>query len=65
VIDFTRGELVVALVLWTAAFLLVWWHADQHGSRQATAWAIAAFLAPAVVVPFYFVRYWLRSRPKT
>ena len=64
-IEFTRGEAVAAVALWTAAFVLVWWHADRHGSRHATAWGIAAFLATIVVVPFYFGRYWLRSRVKT
>jgi hypothetical protein len=65
VIELTRGEALVALVAWTAAFLLVWWHADRHGSRHPTAWGIAAFLAAGLVVPVYFVRYWLRSRVKT
>lgn len=64
-IELTRGEIVAALAVWTAAFVLVWWHADRHGSRHATAWGIAAFLAAGLVVPVYFVRYWLRSRVKT
>jgi hypothetical protein len=65
VIDLTRGEIAAALAIWTAAFVLVWWHADRHGSRHATAWGVAAFLAAGFVVPVYFVRYWLRSRVKT
>ena len=64
-IELTRGEILVALAVWTAAFVLVWWHADRQGSRHATAWGIAAFLAAGLVVPVYFVRYWLRSRVKT
>jgi hypothetical protein len=65
VIEFTSGEIAAALAVWTAAFVLVWWHADRHGSRHATAWGIAAFLGAGLVVPVYFVRYWLRSRVKT
>jgi hypothetical protein len=65
VIELTRGQIVAALAVWTAAFVLVWWHADRHGSKHATAWGIAAFLAAGLVVPVYFVRYWLRSRVKT
>jgi hypothetical protein len=40
----------------------VFWHADRHGSTRATAWGIAAFLAAGIVVPVYFVRFWLRRR---
>ena len=64
-IELTRGQILAALAVWTAAFVLVWWHADRHGSKHATAWGIAAFLAAGLVVPVYFVRYWLRSRVKT
>jgi hypothetical protein len=58
----TAGELALLLALWTASALLVFWHADKHGSKRATAWGIAAFVASGLVVPFYFVRYWLRRR---
>ena len=58
----SAGELVVLLGLWTASSLLVFWHADKHGSKRATAWGVAAFLASGVVVPLYFIRYWLRTR---
>jgi hypothetical protein len=37
-------------------------HANRHGSRHATAWGIGAFLVAGIVVPVYFIRYWLRRR---
>lgn len=58
------GEIAALIAVWTGAFVLVWWHADRHGSKHATAWGIAAFLAAGIVVPFYFVRYWLRRRAR-
>ena len=45
-----------------AASLAVFAHADRHGNRHATAWGIATFLAAGIVVPIYFIRYWLRAR---
>lgn len=56
------GEIAALLVLWSAAFLLVYTHAQRHGSKHATAWGIAAFLAAGIVVPVYFVRHLLRRR---
>ena len=61
-IELSRGEILAALAVWTAAFVLVWWHAERHGSRHATAWGVAAFLAAGLIVPVYFVRYWLNRR---
>jgi hypothetical protein len=58
----SEGELVALLLVWAAAFLVVFLHAQRHGSKHATAWGVAAFLAAGVVVPVYFVRYWLRRR---
>jgi Zn-dependent protease len=53
-----------AIVLTLAALLAmaVFAHASRHGSRHATAWGVATFLFAGIVVPFYFVRYWLRRR---
>lgn len=56
------GAFVVLLALWTASALLVFSHAQRHGNRRATAWGVAAFLASGIVLPLYFVRYWLRTR---
>jgi len=51
-----------SVVVATLSALLVFWHADRHGSAHATAWGVAAFLFALVVVPLYFVRYRLRQR---
>lgn len=50
------------VVLWSASAILVFWHAERSGSRHATAWGVAAFLASGIVVPVYFIRYLLRRR---
>ena len=60
--DFSPGEAALLITVWAGAFILVYTHADRHGSKHATAWGIAAFLATAIVVPIYFLRYWLRKR---
>ena len=56
------GEFVIVTALAAAASLAVFAHADRHGNKHATAWGIATFLAAGIVVPLYFIRYWLRSR---
>ncbi|MGE5689730.1 MAG: hypothetical protein ACM33B_04165 [Pseudomonadota bacterium] len=60
--DLSTGEIVAVIAVWTAAFLLVFAHAQRHGSKHATAWGVAAFLAAGIVVPVYFVRHLLRRR---
>jgi hypothetical protein len=56
------GEFVIVTALAAAASLAVFAHADRHGNKHATAWGIATFLAAGIVVPVYFIRYWLRAR---
>ena len=56
------GEFVIVTALAAAASLAVFAHADRHGNKHATAWGIATFLAAGIVVPLYFIRYWLRAR---
>ena len=56
------GEFFLGLVLSTALSLLVFRHAERHGSKRATAWGLGTFLLAALVVPLYFVRFWLRGR---
>ena len=34
--------------------------ASRPGSRHATAWGVATFLLAGIVVPVYFIRYFLR-----
>jgi uncharacterized membrane protein YdjX (TVP38/TMEM64 family) len=46
----------LAALLATAVFA----HASKHGSTHATAWGVARFLFAGIVVPVYFIRYWLR-----
>ncbi len=60
--DPSPERFVVTLVLSTILSLLVFRHADGRGNRRATAWGIATFLLAPFVVPFYFIRYWLRRR---
>jgi hypothetical protein len=60
--NLSAGEIAALLLVWSAAFLLVFTHAQRHGSKHATLWGVAAFLAAGIVVPVYFVRYWLRRR---
>jgi hypothetical protein len=60
----TPATFVVAVVIAAAISMGVFGHADKHGSTHATAWGLGAFLAAGVVVPVYFLRYWLsRKRP--
>ena len=54
---------VLAVVIAAAISMGVFGHADKHGNTHATAWGVGAFLAAGVVVPVYFIRYWL-SRPQ-
>ena len=56
------GAFAVLVALWTASAVLVFAHASKHGNHRATAWGIAAFLASGIVVPVYFVRFWLQQR---
>ena len=52
---------VASVVIGAVAALLVFSHADRHGSRHPTAWGLAAFFAAIVVVPLYFLRHRLRG----
>ena len=58
----TFGEFIVVVVIAAVAATAVFAHADRHGNKRATAWGVAAFLAAGIVVPLYFIRYWLRQR---
>jgi hypothetical protein len=60
--ELSFGQLALLLAFWTAGALLVFSHAERHGSKRATLWGVAAFLATLVVVPLYFLRHWLRAR---
>ncbi len=58
----SNAEFALALAFGTVAALVVFSHADRHGSKHATAWGIAAFFAGGLVLAVYFLRYWLRNR---
>ena len=58
--DLTPTQFFVAVVLAALLAMAVFAHASKHGSKHATAWGLATFLFAGLVVPFYFVRYWLR-----
>ncbi len=60
--DLTPIQFALALALAALLAMAVFAHASRHGSRHATAWGVATFLFAGLVVPFYFVRYWLRRR---
>lgn len=54
---------VLAVIIAAAISMAVFGHADKHGNTHATAWGVGAFLAAGVVVPVYFLRYWLSRKP--
>src|SRR3954469_9558201 len=56
------AQFLVAVTIAAVISMATFAHADRHGSTHATAWGVGAFLAAGVVVPVYFVRYWLRKR---
>jgi hypothetical protein len=58
------GQFLFVLALSSVVSLLVFAHAERHGSRHATAWGVGTFLAMGIVVPVYFIRYWLRTRSR-
>jgi hypothetical protein len=60
--DLSPGAFLFVVAFAAACSLLVFRHADAHGSKHATAWGIGAFLVAGLVVPLYFLRHWLRAR---
>jgi hypothetical protein len=60
--DLSFGELLLVLALLSVASMAIFSHASKHGSRHATAWGVATFLAAAIAVPVYFLNFWLSRR---
>lgn len=60
--ELSPGAFVFAVALAALCSLLVFRHADAHGSKHATAWGVGAFLLAGIVVPVYFIRHWMRNR---
>ena len=52
---------VIAVVLAAGLAMLIFRHADRHGSRHPTAWGLFTFLAALIAIPLYFLSYWLRK----
>ena len=50
---------VIAVAIAEGISMAVFGHASKHGNTRATAWGVGAFLAAGVVVPLYFLRFWL------
>ena len=59
--DPTFGEVLLAIVVFAALSMWVYWHASKHGSRNATAWGVAVFLVWPVIV-IYFLHYYATRR---
>jgi len=59
-------DFLIAVVLAAGLALLIFRHADKHGSRHATAWGLFTFLAALIAIPLYFLNYWLgkSKRPR-
>jgi hypothetical protein len=60
--QWSTTEFVIAILIASAISMGTFAHADRHGSSHATAWGVGAFLFAALVVPVYFVQYWVRKR---
>ena len=59
---FGTAQFVFALVVATVLSLLVFRHAERHGSKRATAWGVATFFFGVFAVAVYFARHYLRQR---
>ena len=60
--DLSPAAFFLAVAIAAGLSLLVFSHAQRHGSRHPTAWGIGAFLFAGLVVPVYFLRFWLSRR---
>jgi hypothetical protein len=56
------GAFILSVAIAAALAMAIFAHASKHGSRHATAWGIATFLAAGVVVVVYFAHYWLSTK---
>jgi uncharacterized membrane protein YhaH (DUF805 family) len=51
----TTPTFLIAWLLATAAAILVFLHANKHGSRHSTAWGMSVFFALGLALPVYVV----------
>ena len=56
---------VIAVILAAGLAMLIFRHAERHGSRHATAWGLFTFLAALIAIPLYFVNYWIGKRERS
>ena len=59
--DPSPANFLIAVVIAAGLAMVIFRHADRHGSRHATAWGVFTFLAALIAIPLYFVSYWLRK----
>jgi drug/metabolite transporter (DMT)-like permease len=52
-----------AVLIAAGLAMLIFRHADKHGSRHATAWGLFTFLAALIAIPLYILNYWLGKNP--
>jgi hypothetical protein len=60
--DVSPGQFILAVLLAAVLSTWVYWHASRHGSRRATAWGVFTFLFVGIVLPLYFIHYFLTRR---
>jgi hypothetical protein len=51
-------DFLIAVVLAAGLAMLIFRHADKHGSRHPTAWGIFTFLAALITIPLHPLNYW-------
>ncbi len=56
------AEFVIAVAFDAALSLLIFRHAERHGSRHATAWGVFTFLFAGLAIIVYVTRYAWRAR---
>ena len=56
------GDFAVAVAFAALLATGVFYHANKRHNPHATAWGVATFLAAGIVVPLYFIRYWLTKK---
>ena len=56
------AQFAIAVAIAAGLSMWVYSHAAKHGSKRATAWGIGTFLAVGIVLPIYFIHYYLTRR---
>ena len=56
------GEFAIGVAIAAGLSMWVYSHASKHGSKHATAWGVATFLAVGIVLPVYFIHYYATRR---